>query len=111
VNLSVFGRTCITPEQAQAATQGLWRQNCAEQVVAGGGGKECGRRQWSPAPGRKHGEASPGEFPWTCLLLNQNNDFIGTCALIPQDFSNSNARGTRKVITAAHKLSKIGPKE
>ena len=109
MNLSVFGKTCITPEQAQGATQGLWRQNCPEQVVAGG--KECGTRQWSPAAGRKQGESSPGEFPWTCLLLNQNNDFVGTCALIPQDFSNNNAKGTKKVITAAHKLAKIGPKE
>merc|ERR1712152_80550 len=28
------------------------------------------------------GQSSPGEFPWTCILLNQNNDFVGTCAII-----------------------------
>merc|ERR1712058_69055 len=61
--------------------------------------------------GLAHGEASPGEFPWTCLLLNQNNDFIGSCAIIPNDFSNDNNRGTRKVITAAHKLKKIGERD
>jgi len=49
-------------------------------------------------------DGSPGEFPWTCLLLNQNNDFIGTCAIIPSDFTNNNNRPTRKVLTAAHKL-------
>merc|ERR1711933_435340 len=61
--------------------------------------------------GLAHGEASPGEFPWTCLLLNQNNDFIGSCAIIPNDFSNDNNRGTRKVITAAHKLKNIGERD
>merc|ERR1712130_131230 len=58
----------------------------------------------APARGLQHGEASPGEFPWTCLVLNQNNDFIGSCAVIPNDSSNNNGRGTRKVVTAAHKL-------
>jgi hypothetical protein len=36
--------------------------------------------------------ASPGEFPWACLVLNQKNDFIGSCAIIPSDFSNNNAK-------------------
>merc|ERR1712203_1075277 len=44
----------------------------------------------------------------TCLLLNENNDFIGTRAIIPESFSNDNNRGTSKVITAAHNLKKIG---
>merc|ERR1712013_543652 len=57
------------------------------------------------------GEASPGEFPWTCLVLNQNNDFIGSCAVIPNDSSNNNGRGTRKVVTAAHKLKNIQQNE
>merc|ERR1712084_179970 len=65
INLSIFGITCINPQQAQ------------------------------------------NTIPWTCLLLNQNNDFIGSCAIIPNDFSNNNNRGTRKVITAAHKLKNI----
>merc|ERR1712013_464726 len=54
---------------------------------------------------------SPGEFPWTCLVLNQNNDFIGSCAVIPNDSSNNNGRGTRKVVTAAHKLKNIQHEE
>jgi len=71
-----------------ACAQDAWRQqqsNCREQVRAGPGGKECGMRQWSPAPGRLNEEdTSPGEFPWTCLVLNQKNVFLGACAIIPQ---------------------------
>ena len=26
---------------------------------------------------------SPGEFPWSCLLLTEENGFVGNCALIP----------------------------
>merc|ERR1719412_2167053 len=33
--------------------------------------------------------------------------FIGTCAVIPNDFSNNNNAATRKIITAAHKLKNI----
>jgi len=106
IDLSVFGRSCLSPEEAHAQAQGLWRQQCTERQVSGGI-KQCGTRQFRPAAGLSFGQVSPGEFPWTCLLLNQNNDFIGTCALIPNDFSNNNRRGTRKVITAAHKLKAI----
>merc|ERR1711941_227310 len=75
-------------------------------------GKQCGTRNFpAPARGLQHGEASPGEFPWTCLVLNQNNDFIGSCAVIPNDSSNNNGRGTRKVVTAAHKLKNIQQNE
>jgi len=106
IDLSVFGKTCISPEQATNSAQGIWRQFCGERVF--GGGKQCGTRQFTPARGLPFGTASPGEFPWTCLLLNQNNDFVGTCVVIPESFNNNNALGTRKVITAAHKLKKIG---
>jgi hypothetical protein len=50
------------------------------------------RAGYTPAQGLTHGLASPGEFPWTCLVLNQKNDFIGSCAIIPSDFSNNNAK-------------------
>jgi len=106
IDLSVFGKTCISPEQASNNAQGVWRQFCGERVF--GGGEQCGTRRYTTARGLPYGTTSPGEFPWTCLLLNQNNDFIGSCALIPDSFSNNNAIGTRKVITAAHKLKKIG---
>ena len=37
----------------------------------------------------------------------QDNDFVGTCAVIPSDSSNNNNAPTRKVLTAAHKLKNI----
>merc|ERR1711937_713962 len=57
--------------------------------------------------GLKYGEASVGEFPWTCLILNQNNDFIASCVVIPDNSNNDNSRATRKVLTAAHKLKAL----
>merc|ERR1712013_647158 len=65
------------------------------------------RNYAAPVSGLSHGQASPGEFPWTCILLNQNNDFLGTCAIIPNDSSNNNNVATRKVVTAAHKLKSL----
>lgn len=72
------------------------------------GQKKCGERSYSrPVTGLGHGESSPGEFPWTCLILNSNNDFIGTCAIVPENFNNDNSRGTAKVLTAAHNLKNV----
>jgi len=86
---------------------GTWRQGCSESQVFGQ--KKCGERSYSrPASGIAHGESSPGEFPWTCLILNSNNDFVGTCAIVPENFNNDNSRGTAKVLTAAHNLNKVG---
>eukprot|EP00088_Acartia_fossae_P035299 TRINITY_DN36332_c0_g1_i1.p1 TRINITY_DN36332_c0_g1~~TRINITY_DN36332_c0_g1_i1.p1 ORF type:complete len:454 (-),score=113.52 TRINITY_DN36332_c0_g1_i1:109-1470(-) len=107
IDLSVFGKTCISPQQANNNAQGIWRQSCSERNF-GSASKTCGQRSFVTSPSSEQAAASPGEFPWTCLLLNQNNDFIGTCAIVPEDFNNNNGRGTRKVLTAAHKLSKIG---
>merc|ERR1712172_170918 len=118
LDLTVFQRNnqCISP---YAASQQLnqhhhtghygetWTQGCHEAPVYGA--KTCGTRSYAgPVNGLSHGQASPGEFPWTCILLNQNNDFLGTCAIIPNDFSNNNNAGTRKVVTAAHKLKVLG---
>merc|ERR1711971_594679 len=101
VDHSSFGRSCIAPGSSSGQFESV-RYGCNERVV--NSGKQCGTRNFpAPARGLQHGEASPGEFPWTCLVLNQNNDFIGSCAVIPNDSSNNNGRGTRKVVTAAHK--------
>jgi len=101
IDLSVFGRTCINPQLASQSVP--WTQGCQEPPVQGA--KQCGTRSYAgPVTGLTHGQASPGEFPWTCILLNQNNDFLGTCAIIPNDSSNNNNAATRKVVTAAHKL-------
>jgi len=107
VDVTGFQRTCVTPQQANQQQQGFWKQGCAERITTGGR-KQCGTRSYRPVSNLEFGQSSPGEFPWTCLLLNQNNDFVGTCVVVPDDFSNNNGRGTRKVLTAAHKLSKVG---
>merc|ERR1712061_769620 len=81
-------------------------QGCYEAPVYGN--KKCGTRNYpGPVSGLQYGQSSPGEFPWTCILLNQNNDFVGTCAIITDDSSNNNNVPTRKVLTAAHKLKNI----
>merc|ERR1712073_68035 len=111
---STFQRNsgCISPLAANTHSQlnsngySSWTQGCTEPPVYGA--KQCGTRSYSgPVPGLQHGQTSPGEFPWTCILLNQNNDFIGTCAVIPDDFSNNNNAPTRKILTASHKLKNI----
>jgi len=102
VDLSVLGRTCAPP------ASGRYSQECDERVTVRPGVKTCGTRDSynRPLPGLAHGESSPGEFPWACLVLNQNNDFIGSCALIPASSANDNSQGV-KVITAAHKLNSL----
>jgi len=114
-DFSVFGRTCVQPSSSGSnsgftsgsSSSAAWRQGCSETSVYGA--TQCGTREYTrPASNLGYGESSPGEFPWTCLLLNKNNDFIGTCAIIPESFSNDVNRGTSKVITAAHNLKKIG---
>merc|ERR1712110_68018 len=109
VDHSSFGRSCIAPGSSAQQFESV-RYGCNERVV--NSGKQCGTRSFpAPARGLQHGEASPGEFPWTCLVLNQNNDFIGSCAVIPNDSSNNNGRSTRKVVTAAHKLKNVQQNE
>jgi len=112
-DFSVFGRTCVPPTTGGSSSgftsgsSAAWRQGCSESSVYGS--NQCGTRTYGrPVSNLKYGEASPGEFPWTCLLLSQNNDFIGTCAVIPESFNNDNRAGTSKIITAAHNLKKIG---
>ncbi len=84
-----------------------WRQACPEFIR---GQEACGVRDFQLASGRLRGQASPGEFPWTCLMLGNNNRFIGSCAIVPVDTDNNLNRGTYKFITAAHKLKALeGP--
>ena len=97
----------------QVQPQVFWQQNCQEQHPRGirQSEKRCGERRFQEIDGKEKGEANPGEFPWTCLILNQNNDFIGACAIVPDNYSNDVRRGTDRVITAAHKLKKIKERE
>merc|ERR1711953_456001 len=95
-DFSVFQRhpSCSQPFTSTAPQQssGRWVQGCGETSVYGN--QQCGTRTYTgPVRGLSEGESSPGEFPWTCLILNQNNDFLGTCALVPQTFNNDLGRG------------------
>jgi len=105
IDLSVFGIQCINPQSANQFVP--WTQGCGGQELVRQSSKTCGTRQPARVSGGEHGDSVPGEFPWTCLLLNQNNDFVGSCAVIPDDTSNDNTRPTRKIITAAHKLKNL----
>jgi len=109
VDMSVFGRSACLPPTKFVDEQ--WDQRCEETPVYGEtitGVKACGTQDFSsPVAGLGHGETTPGEFPWSCLILNQNNDFLGSCAIIPNDSGNKNEKGVRKVITAAHKLNDV----
>jgi len=111
VDVSNFGRNgCIAPNTVNQQQVEGWKQlGCADATPQGG--KTCGTRNYRTISNLAHGASSPGEFPWVCLILNQDNDFIGSCTVIPNDSSNNNNRGTAKVITAAHKLNKIGKKD
>merc|ERR1712154_675499 len=107
VDVSALARGgCISPHVLAANS---WTQGCSEnQVGFGAGGKTCGTRNFDErSQSLEYGQAGVGEFPWTCLLLNQHNDFLGTCVVIPHNSGNDNSVPTRKVLTAAHKL-KLG---
>ena len=101
VDHALFGRSCISPGQAQ--NQETIRYGCSENTGFSSSVKQCGTRNYvRPVSNLQHGESSPGEFPWTCLILNQDNDFIGSCAIIP-----GTNGGASKVVTAAHKLKDV----
>jgi len=87
----------------------FWDQKCRETEPFNirQGEKRCGERRFREISGKQKGEANPGEFPWTCLVLNQDNDFIGSCAIVPDNRNNDVRGGTDRVVTAAHKLKKI----
>ena len=56
-------------------------------------------------------QVSPGEFPWSCMLLTDENKFIGPCTVVPEDYDNEVSSGTYRVITTAHKLISLKENE
>ena len=80
-----------------------WQQGCRENIRRTNG-KQCGTRSFKPLFNLEKGQASPEEFPWSCIMLDGNNKFLGSCAIVPEQTDNDISRGTRRVITAAHKL-------
>ena len=86
-----------------------WDQRCSEPEPRNirRGEKRCGERRFREISNKQRGEANPAEFPWTCLVLDQNNNFVGSCAIIPDNRFNDVRSGTDRVILAAHKLKNI----
>jgi len=93
-------------------TNEIWRQPCNEGRYVTNGpytGNQCGER-FPRDVATEGAEAKPYEMPWTCLVLKANNDFVGSCAIVPDNRENNIASGTDRVITAAHKLKNVqGP--
>jgi len=99
---------CLT--RSRPTTKNVfWSQQCSEPKPQNirRGEKRCGERRFRDISGKKQGQANPAEFPWTCLVLDQNNNFIGSCAIIPDNRFNDVRSGTDRVIMAAHKLKDI----
>ena len=44
-------------------------------------------------------------------MLTDQNRFLGGCAIVPERTDNSISRGTKRVITAAHKLKSLKANE
>merc|ERR1712038_1898856 len=108
LNNVVSQSRCIT--RSRPTNQNVfWSQQCSEPEPRSirRGEKRCGERRFREISGKKPGQANPSEFPWTCLVLDQNNNFLGSCAIIPDNRFNDVRSGTDRVIMAAHKLNNI----
>ena len=65
--------------------------------------------------GRPANQASPGEFPWMCLVLGEDPDgpkpnwdkIIATCVIVPETFDNDVSYGTNKVLTVTHRINSV----
>merc|ERR1711910_77687 len=66
--------------------------------------KDVARGDSERSLAKKQGQANPSEFPWGCLVLDQSNNFVGSCAIIPDNRFNDVRSGNDRVVTAAHKL-------
>jgi len=104
--VSLFGNTCV-PLGTNNNPNVFWQQGCSESFGSSSSGKTCGQRNFKPLFNLQEGQASPDEFPWTCLVLTTENRFLGGCAIVPERKDNDIRFGTTRVITAAHKLSSL----
>ena len=97
---------CITRSRPSSNPSPFWRQQCSSSEPRNirQGEKRCGERRFREISGKKQGQANPSEFPWGCLVLDQSNNFVGSCAIIPDNRFNDVRSGTDRVVTAAHKL-------
>lgn len=100
--------SCVSPDKIRNSVP--WNQFCSENLRNFGIRKQCGQRSFKELFNLEKGQASPEEFPWTCIMLGRDNKFLGSCAIVPERTDNDIRSGTRKVITAAHKL-KLQPND
>merc|ERR1712004_246893 len=98
--------TCLSPDQIKQAPVN-WQQGCRENIRNFGNRDQCGQRSFKPLFNLEKGQASPEEFPWSCIMLDGDNKFLGSCAIVPERTDNDISSGTRRVITAAHKLKNL----
>jgi len=76
---------------------------------------KCGERHFTPLPNRQRNQASPGEFPWMCLVLGVDpakpkpnwDKIIAHCVIVPETFENDVSYGTNKVISITNRLRKV----
>lgn len=97
---------CISRTRPSSNPSPFWRQQCSSSEPRNirQGEKRCGERRFREISGKKQGQANPSEFPWGCLVLDESNNFVGSCAIIPDNRFNDVRSGTDRVVTAAHKL-------
>jgi len=80
IDLDTFNVMCKPPDDPLALDQQItddqWVQLCDVEKMEP---DICGLRSFTQI---QH-ETSPGEFPWSCLLLTEENGFVGNCVLIP----------------------------
>ena len=100
----LLGEKCIPPPSPKLA-QEPWVQSCTSPSGSNGNpfARTCGQRNFKESNVAKD-VANPYEFPWTCTIIDENDDIVGLCAIVPEKFDNDLSEGTRKVLTIASKL-------
>ena len=99
LDLGAAGVTCVSPEMSSDDQPEEWSQHCPKKEPMMSSRDQCGLRQFHNnegdirliIPGYMMNYiyskwfccSSPGEFPWSCLILTEENGFVGNCALIP----------------------------
>ncbi len=61
-------------------------------------------QDYETARGLAKGKASPGEFPWTCIVLDEDDNEVAACVIVPNSFDNDISTGVGRVITVAHRV-------
>ena len=70
-----------------------WNQKCQDNTPRHSSGYTCGERNFNLMKGLGEGEASPGEFPWTCTMYAEDRKtkeqrLLGACVIVPPSTDN-----------------------